>query len=357
MKLKRIFEGFANRKQPHLATVRPSGETIEIPRNKTLLQAALGHGVVFPHHCTVGTCGNCRCKLLAGDIRAVLDFSYTLSGEEIKEGYILACQTMLKSDIEIELEVAEEAFESESYRGVVTQTRNLTHDIIEISVELDHPIKFLAGQFADIALPEYDRHRSYSFATCPMLGGTKKVQFQVRLVPGGGFTEWLFAEDRTNTTFELHGPSGNFWLRKSQAPILCVAGGSGMAPIKAILEDAANSHINRRVTYLYGAREQRDLYCLEEMATLKEKWPGQFNFLPILSEQNSDSGWQGKCGLVTDFINDETVGFPLTDAHVYLCGPPGMIDAALNTLANIGVKPGQIHYDKFLDARQLESSQ
>lgn len=358
MKLKNLIEGFTTRKQAHFATVRPSGELIEIPRNKSLLQAALAQGVAFPHHCTVGTCGNCRCKLLGGEIRAVLDFSYTLSNEEIKDGYILACQTMLKGDIDIELDATDETIEPALiYQGVVTKVKNLTHDIAEVSVELDRPIKFLAGQFADIILPEFDRHRSYSFATCPTLEGTENLQFQVRLVPGGGYTEWLFAEDRTNTRVELRGPSGNFWLRKSQAPVLCVAGGSGMAPIKAILEDAQSKRINRPVTYLYGAREQRDLYCLEEMAVLKENWHDQFNFFPVLSEEDSDSGWQGKRGLVTDFLIDETAGFPLADAHVYLCGPPGMIDAALDKLASIGVKTSQIYYDKFLDARQLESNQ
>ncbi|MEH6504450.1 MAG: 2Fe-2S iron-sulfur cluster binding domain-containing protein [Cycloclasticus sp.] len=355
--MKRFFDLFKSQKGPLNATIEPTGESFEVPKNKTLLQTALSHGVNFPYHCTVGTCGNCRCKLVSGDVRAIMDFSYTLSESEIEDGYILACQSLLKSDVVIELEadINQPSQPVEIFKGAIKDTRMLTHDIMQVDVELDRPLSFTAGQFADIGLEGFARHRSYSFAGAPEEGGLNTLSFHVRNVPGGSYTEWLFAEDRKNEAFELHGPSGSFWLRTSDAPILTVAGGSGMAPLKSVLEDALSKGINRPVTYLFGAREQRDLYCLDEMQALTEKWPTNFNFIPVLSEEPEGSDWTGKRGLVTAFINDETAGFPLNDAHAYLCGPPGMIDATLVALEQAGLSLDHIHYDKFLDSRQLES--
>ncbi len=356
--LKNIIQGFKDRNKPRMATLQPLDKTIEVPRDQTLLQAALEQDIAFPHHCTVGTCGNCKCKLLRGNVRAVLDFSYTLSEAEINDGFILACQSMLKNNVEVEIEISDAVpdFPIETFHGVVKETNMLTHDIMEVSVELDRAISFTAGQFADIGLEGFGRHRSYSFASAPVAEGTKELKFHVRLVSGGSYTEWLFSEDRTDERFELHGPAGNFWLRPADAPILCIAGGSGMAPIKSILDDALTKNINRPVTYLFGAREQRDLYCLDEMQVLKELWPRQFNYIPVLSEEAEDSSWKGMRGLVTDFINDESTGMSLPKCHAYLCGPPGMIDAALIELEKNNVNIGQIHYDKFLDSRQLENN-
>jgi 2-polyprenylphenol hydroxylase and related flavodoxin oxidoreductases len=286
-----------------------------------------------------------------------MDFSYTLSEAELDEGYILACQSLLKSDVVIELETDEHqpAHPLDTFKGTISNTRMLTHDIMEVVVELDRTIQFSAGQFADIGLEGFSRHRSYSFANAPEQNGQKTLSFHVRNVPGGEYTQWLFEKDRKGESFELHGPSGAFWLRTSEAPILGVAGGSGMAPLKSILDDAFNNNIKRPVTYLFGARTQRDLYCLDEMKTLEEKWPATFKFIPVLSEEPDDSDWTGKRGLVTDFINDETAGFSVSDSHAYLCGPPGMIDATLVKLEQANVSLNHIHYDKFLDSRQLEN--
>jgi NAD(P)H-flavin reductase len=358
--MKKLFGSLfgGSKKGPLSATIQPTGETFEVPKNNTLLQTALSEGINFPYHCTVGTCGNCRCKLIEGDVKAIMDFSYTLSEAEIDEGYILACQALLKSNVTVELEADAHApnHALETYNGTITATTMLTHDIAEVAVELNRAISFTAGQFADIGIEGFDRHRSYSFASAPVQGGQTSLTFHVRNVPGGSYTEWLFEKDRVGEAFELHGPSGAFWLRTSEAPILGVAGGSGMAPLKAILDDALANKINRPVTYLFGARAQRDLYCLEEMKSLTKQWPNTFKFVPILSDEPEDSNWTGKRGLVTDFINDETTGFAVSESHAYLCGPPGMIDATLIKLEEANISLNNIHYDKFLDSRQLESS-
>lgn len=357
--MKNLFNKFKNRNESRKATIEPGGEVFEVPRSRTLLQAANDEGIAFPQHCTVGTCGNCRCKLIDGEVRALRDFSYTLTQAEISDGYILACQSVLKGDVVIELESERVAAHPvETFTGKITETRMLTHDIMEVHVQLDRPIAYTAGQFADIFIREdkagFARHRSYSFACAPEPSGGSTPAFHVRRVNGGSYTEWLFEKDRVGEAFELRGPQGNFWLRPAEAPLLCIAGGSGMAPIKAILEDAATQNIHRPVTYLFGARTQRDLYCLDEMEALRQQWPQGFQFIPVLSEEPEASDWSGKRGFVTDFVNSETAGFELETCHAYLCGPPVMIDAALVVLEKNRVETEHVHYDKFLDSRQLE---
>ena len=117
-----LFGG--SKKEPLTATIQPSGQTFQVPKNTTLLQTALNEGVNFPYHCTVGTCGNCRCKLLDGKVKAIMDFSYTLSEQEISEGYILACQSLLKSDVVVELEADANLpkHAMETFKGSITNT-------------------------------------------------------------------------------------------------------------------------------------------------------------------------------------------------------------------------------------------
>ena len=112
---------------------------------------------------------------------------------------------------------------------------------------------------------------------------------------------------------------------------------------------------NRPVTYLFAAREERDLYCLDEMKAIQEKWPNTFKFIPVLSREAKDSAWAGKRGVITDYITDELAGFSIADSHAYLCGSAGMIDTILLTLEEHKLSLENIHYDKFLDARQLDA--
>lgn len=353
--LERLFSKLKKRFEPHTARLRPSGVSFEVSSNQTLLQAALAADIAFPYHCTVGTCGNCKCKLIEGNVCSLTDTSLTLTETESSEGYILACQCMLKTDVLIGVDIASNDAEQTitSVMGRITDTRKLTQDIIAVRVELDEPLSFLAGQFADIGLPGFGRHRSYSFANTPRMGGSKTHDFVVRRVSGGEYTQWLFAEDRLGERFELRGPQGAFWLRPASAPLLFLAGGSGMAPILSILGDMQQKCTARPVIFLFGAREQSDLYYLDEINDFTKNWPDKFEFIPVLSDEAADSDWAGARGLVTDFIDELSVGFAIASCNAYLCGPPGMIDAALLKLEQQGLNTEDTYYDKFLDSRQI----
>jgi len=352
-----VFGLFGNKaKGPATATIKPYGKQVEVQKNESLLQAALSAGIDFPHSCKVGTCVQCRCKLTTGQVKAIRDFSYVLSVEELNAGYILACQARVKPgehiEVEVELESGRPEFEKQSLIGTVQSVLDLTHDTKGMTVKIDGKLEYAAGQYAELSLEGFDRPREYSFASAAQAGGSDELEFIIRHVPDGRFTGWLFAEDRTGESINVQGPTGNFWLREGSEPLLFVAGGSGLAPLRAILEDGVKRRVKRDVVFLFGAREQRDLYLIDELQQIGEQWQGGFQLLPVLSGEAEDSDWQGARGLVTTAINESVVP-QLATRHAYLCGPPVMIDAAIEVMAAAGIESEHIHYDKFLDSSSL----
>lgn len=350
-----MFGLLSKKKTAYLAKIAGKGE-ITVQPGDNLLKAALDQGYAWPHNCRVGSCGSCRCKLISGKIKPLNDFSYVLNREELDDGMILACQTSLRSDVEIEVALEEAPaglVPAKTVSGAIEGCRHLTHDIIALRIKLDEAMPtYLAGQYADLIVPDaMDKPRSYSFASAPGQLPSDHIDFYIRRVPGGVFTEWLHAKDRRGAALTVTGPNGSFWLRESMAPMICVAGGSGLAPIKALLEQLGSQKFNRQVVFLFGARTQKDLYCLSEMADIKTRSGGHFDFVPVLSMEPEDSGWSGLRGLVADFIPKQTID--LRKAHAYLCGPPPMVDAAISKLTEAGVAENRIYYDKFFDASTM----
>ncbi|MCB1789331.1 MAG: 2Fe-2S iron-sulfur cluster binding domain-containing protein [Gammaproteobacteria bacterium] len=348
--------GLFARKGPFDARLSPDGSAITVKAGENLLKAALDAGIAWPHNCRVGSCGQCRSRLVSGKIKELNDFSYVLSKEELDAGMILACQTCLRSDIEVEvsLEAGATMQPARSVTGRIETYRHRTHDIVEIGVRLDQPLAgYLAGQYAEICIPGFvEQPRSYSFASAPGNGDIEEINFFVRLVPGGHMSTWLHETDRTGAQVEVCGPYGNFWLRKTPSPMVLVCGGSGMAPIKALLEEVAQGGFDRDVTLIFGARTQDDLYCLDELEAVRTRANGRFRFVPVLSEEPADSDWQGQRGMCTEFIAGAVADVRACDA--YLCGPPGMVDSAIRVLRDHGVDEQNIFYDKFLDASHMQ---
>tara|TARA_R110002110_G_scaffold413822_1_gene641990 strand:+ start:20962 stop:22050 length:1089 start_codon:yes stop_codon:yes gene_type:complete len=349
-----MLSSLLNRKKSFDVTFDPLDERIEVPRGETVLSAGLSAGLALPHSCRVGSCGTCKCRLVEGKIHPLTDASYILSREELRDGYILACQSQPRSDLQIiydNYDPDASVISATMVRGEIIQTRMLTHDIIAVRIRIDGRIQYHAGQYAEVYIPAIDVKRSYSFATAPTPGGNCELCFHVRYVPGGAMTDWLHATDRTGEDVRLTAPYGTFWLRSTDTPILCVAGGSGMAPIKAILEHAASRGCTRPVHFFFGARTQADLYCLEEMKAVEERWAAPFAFIPILSEEPGTSNWRGERGLVTDAVI--RANLELAHYEAYLCGPPPMIDATIDILRKGGMNSNSIYFDKFLDSSHV----
>lgn len=348
--------GLFARKGPFDAYVKTAGQVVTVQAGHNLLKSALDAGMPWPYSCRVGSCGTCRARLISGKIKPLIDFSYVLDKEDLDAGMILACQTQLRSDIEVEIELEADALVTATaaeVSGVISSCRYLTHDIVELRLKLEEPLpEYLAGQYVELQVPGITKEpRNFSFARAPQNEDRQSVTFFLRQVPGGVLTTWLFADDRSGTPVSIKGPFGSFYLREADAPILCVAGGSGLAPIKALLEQVAKSGFHRDVTLLFGARTQADLYCLDEMHEYERQSKGRFQFLPALSEEPADSDWNGARGNVTDLIARTTPD--VAGSHAYLCGPPPMIDAALEVLEKVGVESSHIHFEKFLDASDM----
>ncbi|MCB9778963.1 MAG: fatty acid desaturase [Alphaproteobacteria bacterium] len=322
------------------ATIARIGdEEIVVQPGETLLQAALRQGIAFPNSCRVGGCGACKCRVKRGEVRELTETGYLLTAEELAARTVLACQSTPLSDVEIELD------RPHAVPGEVVAQQRLTHDITRLDVQLSEPLGYRPGQFARLSLDGLpDVVRSYSFATPPRADG--RASFFIRHVPGGRFSGLVHQADVVGRGVRVEGPSGAFWLRGATAPALFVAGGSGLAPILAMLEAAADEGVTRPATVLFGARSQRDLYALDQLSALAARWRGGLTVVPVLSDEPADSDWTGARGLVTAHIGAHLS--PRT--HAYLCGPPAMVDAALVPLREAGVPAEHIHFDRFTTA-------
>ncbi|MCX7632780.1 MAG: 2Fe-2S iron-sulfur cluster binding domain-containing protein [Turneriella sp.] len=338
---------FKKKEKPsYQAYIQSLGKTVTVRHRQTLLEAALEAGLDYPYSCGAGSCTTCKTRLIEGTYKQLSDMSLVLSEDDRKKGYFLACQAIPLSDMIVTLEPDQ----ARDFSGVIVGYQRLTHDILGIRVQLSERMNYTAGQYADIAVSGIKGTRSYSFASAPQAEGNTEVEFHIRLVPGGEMTPWFHASDRTGTQIALRGPRGSFGWHSSKAILLCIAGGSGMAPIKAMLEEAAQRGETRKIVYLYGARTQSDLYALDTMAKL-QKQLRDFTFIPILSHEDPNSTWQGKRGLVTELISKQNIDFAATAA--FLCGPPPMIDAAIAELKKCGVDPHEIYFDKFTDRSHI----
>lgn len=322
----------------HTATI--NGKQIKVEPGETLLQAALRENIEFPNVCRVGGCGSCKCRLVEGRVKEMTETGYLLTEDEIEEGYILACQSAPKTDIKIDVDLST-AVGGHTVRGRIIGKTLLTHDICRLDLQLDEALPYQAGQFAELALASLPGvKRSYSFATPPSADG--KARFIVRRIQGGQLSSRLVDDNVVGEDVQLHGPGGSFWLRAGSDPVLMIAGGSGLAPILAIIEQMQQNGDARPVTVLFGAREQKDLYALDTFERLEKNSPN-FKFVPVLSAEPAGSSWRGERGLVVDVI----AKYKGAAQSAYLCGPPAMVDAAIAFLKSLNMQSKAIFADRF----------
>jgi xylene monooxygenase electron transfer component len=333
------------------------GAELEAPikPGQTILQAATVARIKFPNMCNVGECGTCRCRIREGHVKLKRDISHHVSREQLEQGYILGCQAVPDGNVVVQVPgLSATEGSTIASRGVIASLRKLTHDILEVTITLDQPVQYLAGQYARIALPDVggmeEVERNYSFAGWSAGGETVSPVFHIRHVPGGRFTDWLFAADRTGTGLTVTAPFGDFQYHESNRPLLFVAGGSGFAPVKALLNELEASGLARPVTLLFGAREQRDLYGQEIVRQMAAEWPASFAFHPVLSNEAAGTSWQGLRGYVTQHLDNLVPD--LADHDVYMCGPPAMLDAIIARVEG-KVPRERLHFDRFLDQSSL----
>jgi Na+-transporting NADH:ubiquinone oxidoreductase subunit F len=270
-----------------------------------------------------------------------------ISDEEKAENIRLSCQLKAKTDIAIE--IPEELFNVKEFLTEVTDITDLTYDIKQVTLKLIEPtdIEFPAGKYIQFQVPEYELssesvYRAYSMSSQP--SRRNEVELEIRYVPNGICTTYIFEHLKVGERVTINGPYGDFRLSDTGARAVFIAGGSGMAPIKSILYDMLERGDNRDALYFFGARAVRDLFLVDEMKELEKKLPN-FKFIPALSEPLPEDNWKGETGLITDVLDRHIDTGDNTEA--YLCGSPGMIDAAVSVLKKKGIPEEKVYYDKF----------
>ena len=315
---------------------------------RSLLVTLMDEEIYIPSACGGrGSCGLCKVRVDSGAGGYLpTELPWISSGEQA-ENVRLSCQLKVKQDMEIR--IPEELFSVKRFQTRVESIRDLTHDIKEVRFRLLNPdkIEYRAGQFVQILTPEYKLSdeqvfRAYSMSSVP--SEQNVIELEIRLVPEGICTTWVHQYLKEGDEVTINGPYGDFYLRDTDREVICIAGGSGNAPIKSILLDMAEKGNNRKVSYFYGARSRRDLVLPDEMAAISEKLPN-YSYIPVLSDPDDDDLWDGETGWVTDAVARYMESGDNVEA--YLCGSPGMIDACVKVLTEKGVPEELIYYDKF----------
>lgn len=346
--------------EKHKVRFEPVDIEIEVDEDETVLDAAFRHGVMLMHGCKEGQCSACKSFLLDGDLEMDRFSTFALNETEEEEGYVLLCKSHAYSDLEVELlsyheDMLDTGIPIQLVYGEVEEIEDLTHDIKRLVIKLVDPpeMNFKPGQYAELYIPGSDTHRAYSMANTPE--SDERAEFIIKVYPGGRFSGILDGELSVGEKMKMKVPFGMFMLHeKSAGDVIFVGGGSGMAPIWSILNHMVEKNVDRRATFYYGARTEKDLFYLDELAEMEHKLP-DFKFVPALSEPDEDGDWDGETGLITDVV--ERLEGDLSETEAYLAGPPPMIDAALPVLEKLGVDEDNIYFDKFTTTGEEEGSE
>jgi len=320
----------------------------QAPAGQSLLATLKAQDIFVPSACGGhGLCGLCRVKVLAGAGPCTAREEALLSAADRRAGLRLACQVRVERALQIV--IPEDFFHAREYKAEVVALRDLTADIREITLQLRSPpaMDFKAGQYIQFRIPPYAAmrrviYRAYSIASPPSVHG--RLELEIRRVPNGLGTTYIFDHLKINTPMVFNGPYGDFYLRDTDRAITMIAGGSGMAPMKAMLCDMQDRKIRRTVRYFFGACAQRDLFLLDAMHRFEQSLP-DFRFIPALSRPLPGERWDGETGLVTEVLERR-----LADRYsgeTYLCGSPAMIQAGINVLKKKGAAEDRIFYDTF----------
>ena len=325
------------------------GTTVACAAGQSVLEAGLAAGLPMPYNCRSGECAECRAVLLSGSVDESPGADPAVfTDADRRKGRILTCLCAPTSDISLEIVLRDgtSAPRIEHLSATVGRVERVCASVVQVALDCPREIAYRAGQYFELIVPGIAPNRYFSAATAP---GRTELVFDVRLYPGGAVGDHVRSALAPGQTMEIAGPYGHFgFTANDHRPAICVAGGTGLAPVKAMIEDELAKKTGRRIRLLYGARSREDLYDIG----LLDAWAsrsGNFSYAIALSAEPQGSGWTGPLGTVTELLADTVYdGF---GAEAFLCGPPPMIDAAMPVLADIGLEPDDIHADRFSPAR------
>jgi len=336
----------------HKVTLKPSGREFEVGHEESVLSAALRCGLNLPHSCRGGSCLSCRARILKGRITYPRGLPPALTAGEVEQGWALLCQA--RADTNLTLESAPRELPGNVHvRRLPCRVQRLEHlcpDVMAVFLKLPgfEPFEFLAGQYVDILMAD-GRRRSFSMANPPH--ENELLELHIRRVPGGEFTGHVFEKMQERALLRLEGPLGHFyWREDSSRPVIMVAGGTGYAPIKSMLQHVYREPAHRAVHFYWGVRTREDLY---DPRVENAHWDG-FEFTPVLSEPRPEDHWSGRRGLVHETVLQDHP--ELSPYDVYIAGPPVMVEAARRDFHAAGLPPDRLFFDSFDYATDGEGS-
>lgn len=342
----------------HQLTLHPGPARAVARAGETLLEAGLRAELALPYSCRSGGCGVCVCTVLNGRVDLGPYQETALTPAMRARGQALMCCAVALEDVELEVEgVASlargESTDLQQWRGKVQRMEQLSPELMRVFIALPpgKTLRYTAGQYINIILDDGAR-RSFSFANAPAdparpfpLPDDGIIELHIRLIPGGRFTTHVFEHMKVGDEIEFEGPIGRFTLRESERPILMIAGATGFAPIKSILEDAFRRGVRRPIELYWGVRTEADLYLQDLLAS----WQAQhdnFRYVPVLSGVADDAPWTGRRGFVHQALladHPDLVGH-----EVYACGSVRMVEAAVPDLLAHGLGEAYCFSDAFV---------
>lgn len=310
-----------------------------------LLEALVQQKIFIPSACGgKGTCGYCKVKVIEGAGPLLPTEEPYLDKKELENSIRLSCQVKVRNNIDIF--IPEELLAVKEYICTCADIKDLTYDIKQFRFKLENPqtMEYVPGQYVQLFAPSINGseevYRAYSISSNPADKGY--IELIIRLVPDGICTTYCFEHLKVGDTVKLNGPYGEFRLADTKAPILFIAGGSGMAPIKCILHHMKNTQNPREAVYFFGGNTERDLFLIDE---LKKEFETSLNFKIVPVVATPQNGYVGEKGFVTHAVERNVKNAP--QAEAYLCGSPGMIDACISVLTKLGMDANKVYYDKF----------
>ncbi len=311
--------------------------------NQTILDAALQQGVTLSYGCKNGLCGSCIGSLISGQIEYLDGQPDGINAEEVSNDQALFCMATPLSDLSIKVKVIkEEIQEVKNLPAKVKEIKHLSEDVIQLVLQLPsvESFDFKAGQWIYFVLKD-GRKRAFSIANSP--NDKNELELQIRHAFGGVFTDFVFNNLKPGALLNIEGPHGTFFNQQDECPVLLVAGGTGFAPVKGILEEIVKQDTKQPIHLFWGLRSKKDIY----LQPLINTWIKDYgiSYTPVLSEPEKEDAWEGSTGFVHQAVLEQFS--QLSNYAVYMAGPPQMIDACKESFVSAGLDKNKLYYDSF----------
>ena len=336
----------------HTITVQPSGRSFEAESQETMLAAGIRQGIGLPYGCKEGACGSCKCRKISGTVKHGPHQEKALSAQEEANGYVLTCVGVAQTDVVLESRQVTHAgaFPIKKMPARVALLEKLSHDVMRVRLQLpaNDLIQYHPGQYVEFLLKDGVR-RSYSMANAPhtlIENGAPLIDLHIRHMPGGRFTDHVFATMKEKEILRIEGPYGSFHLRDdSPKPMILLAAGTGFAPIKAIIEHLQFMGITRDAVLYWGGRRPQDLYLDDWVQARLAEMP-HLKYVPVVSDALPEDGWTGRTGFVHLAVLQDFAD--LSGHQVNACGSPIVVESARKDyVERAGLPEEEFYADSF----------